>query len=238
METIKLQIFILLILLSYLTGAIPFAYIIGKLFKGIDIRKFGSGNLGSTNAFRVLGIGYGILVQLLDIGKGLFVVLVLSNIMYDHLPFSNVTPFEDITLVKIIAGVSAVIGHTYSIFVGFKGGKGINTALGMLISLSPVEISVSAGFFVLILLSSGYVSLGSIVASFVFPMTMFIRENIFNVEIYGYKTLIFFSIAVSVFLIYNHRDNIWRLLRGNENRFDKLWKIRWFYIKAPLRKKD
>lgn len=229
---------ILLILLSYLTGAIPFAYIIGKLFKGIDIRKFGSGNLGSTNAFRVLGIGYGILVQLLDIGKGLFVVLVLSNIMYDHLPFSNVTPFEDITLVKIIAGVSAVIGHTYSIFVGFKGGKGINTALGMLISLSPVEISVSAGFFVLILLSSGYVSLGSIVASFVFPMTMFIRENIFNVEIYGYKTLIFFSIAVSVFLIYNHRDNIWRLLRGNENRFDKLWKIRWFYIKAPLRKKD
>ncbi len=229
---------ILLILLSYLTGAIPFAYIIGKMFKGIDIRKFGSGNLGSTNAFRVLGIGYGILVQLLDIGKGLFVVLVLSNIMYDHLPFSNVTPFEDITLVKIIAGVSAVIGHTYSIFVGFKGGKGINTALGMLISLSPVEISVSAGFFVLILLSSGYVSLGSIVASFVFPMTMFIRENIFNVEIYGYKTLIFFSIAVSVFLIYNHRDNIWRLLRGNENRFDKLWKIRWFYIKAPLRKKD
>lgn len=229
---------ILLILLSYLTGAIPFAYIIGKIFKGIDIRKFGSGNLGSTNAFRVLGIGYGILVQLLDIGKGLFVVLVLSNIMYDHLPFSNVTPFEDITLVKIIAGVSAVIGHTYSVFVGFKGGKGINTALGMLISLSPVEISVSAGFFVLILLSSGYVSLGSIVASFVFPMTMFIRENIFNVEIYGYKTLIFFSIAVSVFLIYNHRDNIWRLLRGNENRFDKLWKIRWFYIKAPLRKKD
>lgn len=228
---------ILLILLSYLTGAIPFAYIIGKIFKGIDIRKFGSGNLGSTNAFRVLGIGYGILVQLLDIGKGLFVVLVLSNIMYDHLPFSNVTPFEDITLVKIIAGVSAVIGHTYSIFVGFKGGKGINTALGMLISLSPVEISVSAGFFVLILLSSGYVSLGSIVASFVFPMTMFIRENIFNVEIYGYKTLIFFSIAVSIFLIYNHRANIKRLLYGNESRFDKLWKIRIFDIKAPLKKR-
>ncbi|MCE1165981.1 MAG: glycerol-3-phosphate 1-O-acyltransferase PlsY [Bacteroidetes bacterium] len=229
---------VFLILLSYLAGAIPFAYVIGKLFKGIDIRKYGSGNLGSTNAFRVLGIGYGILVQLLDIGKGLFVVLVLSHIMYDHLPFSNVTPFEDITLIKIIAGVSAVIGHTFSVFVGFKGGKGINTALGMLISLSPVEVSVSAGFFILILLSSGYVSLGSIVASFVFPMTMFIRENIFNVEIYGYKTLIFFSIAVSIFLIYNHRSNIKRLLYGNENRFEKLWKIRWFYIKAPLRNKE
>ncbi len=229
---------IFLILLSYLSGAIPFAYVIGKIFKGIDIRKYGSGNLGSTNAFRVLGIGYGILVQILDIAKGLFVVMVLSNIMYDHLPFSNVTPFEDITLIKIIAGVSAVIGHTFSIFVGFKGGKGINTALGMLISLSPVEVSISAGFFILILLSSGYVSLGSIVASFVFPMTMFIRENLFKVEIYGYKTLIFFSIAVSLFLIYNHRSNIKRLLYGNENRFEKLWKIRWFYIKAPLRKKD
>lgn len=227
----------LLIILSYLIGAIPFALIIGKVFKGKDIRKFGSGNLGSTNAFRTLGIPYGILVQMLDIGKGLFVVMVLAGLMYDNLPFSNVTPFDDLTLVKIIAGVSAVLGHTFSIFAGFKGGKGINTALGMLISLSPIEASVSAGFFILILLSSGYVSLGSIIASFVFPMTMFIRENIFNVEIYGYKTLIFFSIAVSVFLIYNHRTNIKRLLYGNESRFDKLWKIRILDIKAPLRKK-
>lgn len=228
---------ILLIVTSYLAGAIPFALVIGKLFKGKDIRKFGSGNLGSTNAFRTLGIPYGILVQMLDIGKGLFVVLVLANLMYDNLPFSNFTPFDDLTLVKIIAGVSAVIGHTFSIFAGFKGGKGINTALGMLVSLSPVEASVSAGFFILILLSSGYVSLGSIIASFVFPMTMFIRENIFKVEIYGYKTLIFFSIAVSAFLIYNHRTNIKRLLYGNENRFDKLWKIRIFNIKAPLKNK-
>ena len=228
---------ILLILSSYLVGAIPFALIIGLVFKGKDIRKLGSGNLGSTNAFRTLGIPYGILVQMLDIGKGLFVVMVLANLMYDNLPFSNITPFDDLTLVTIIAGVSAVLGHTFSIFAGFKGGKGINTALGMLISLSPIEASVSAGFFILILLSSGYVSLGSIIASFVFPMTMFIRENIFNVEIYGYKTLIFFSIAVSIFLIYNHRANIKRLLYGNESRFDKLWKIRIFDIKAPLKKR-
>ncbi len=227
----------LLILFSYLIGAIPFALIIGKVFKGKDIRNFGSGNLGSTNAFRTLGIPYGILVQMLDIGKGLFVVMVLAGVMFDNLPFSNITPFDDLTLVKIIAGVSAVLGHTFSVFAGFKGGKGINTALGMLISLSPVEASVSAGFFILILLSSGYVSLGSIIASFVFPMTMFIRENLFNVEIYGYKTLIFFSIAVSIFLIYNHRTNIKRLLYGNESRFDKLWKIRIFNIKAPLKKK-
>jgi len=228
---------ILLILSSYLVGSLPFALIIGRILKGIDIRKYGSGNLGSTNAFRVLGIPYGILVQILDIGKGLFVVVVLANIMYDNLPFSNITPFDDLTLVKIIAGIAAVIGHTFSPFAGFKGGKGINTALGMLISLSPVETSVSAGFFILILLSSGYVSLGSIVASFVFPMTMFLRENLFKVEIYGYKTLIFFSIAVSVFLIYNHRTNIIRLLKGSENRFDKLWVIRVFNIRAPLKEK-
>lgn len=225
---------ILLILLSYLIGSIPFAYIIGKLFKGIDIREFGSGNLGSTNAFRVLGVPLGLLVQILDIAKGLVVVLILSTGFYHNLPFKNITPFEDLTVLKIIAGISAVIGHTFSVFVGFRGGKGINTALGMLISLSPVDVSISCGFFVIILLFSGYVSLGSVVASFIFPIVMFTRENIFNVEIYGYNTLIFFSIAVSALLIYNHRSNIKRLLYGNENRFENLWIFRWFYIKAPL----
>lgn len=228
---------IILIISSYLIGSIPFAYVVGKLFKNIDIRKHGSGNLGSTNAFRVLGVPYGILVQTLDIGKGLLVVLLVTNFFYHNLPFENLTPFDDLTVLKIIAGVAAVLGHTFSLFVNFKGGKGINTALGMLISLSPVDASISIGFFLLILISSGYVSLGSIVASFVFPTIMFVRENIFKVEIIGYNTLIFFSIAVSVFLLYNHRDNINRLLRGNENRFDDLWLIRIFKIKAPFRNK-
>ena len=225
-----------IIAVSYLVGAIPFALIAGKLFKGIDLRNYGSGNLGSTNAFRVLGAPLGILVQILDIGKGLFVVLVVTEFFYSHLPFTNYTPFEDITVARIIAGVSAIIGHTYSVFAGFKGGKGINTALGVLISLSPVDVGISVGFFVLTVLSSGYISLGSIVASFTFPLMMFIRENIFKVNITGYNTLIFFSIAVSLLLIYNHRENIRRLLYGNENRFEKLWLIRIFKIKAPLGK--
>ncbi len=227
---------IVLIFISYLIGAIPSALIIGKLFKRIDIRNYGSGNLGSTNAFRVLGIPLGTLVQSVDIGKGLIVVLLVSKLFFYNLPFENLTPFDDITVLKIIAGVSAVIGHTFSVFVNFRGGKGINTALGMLISLAPIDVSISLGFFMVILLSSGYVSLGSIVASFLFPMIMFIRENIFKVEINGYNTLIFFSIAISVLLIYNHRQNIKRLLQGKENRFDNLWIIRIFRIKAPLRK--
>jgi glycerol-3-phosphate acyltransferase PlsY len=226
-----------LILISYLVGSIPFAYLIGRIFKNIDLRRHGSGNLGSTNAFRVLGTPLGVLVQIFDIGKGLIVVLFLSTFLYHNLPFTNLTPFDDITILKIIAGISAVIGHTFSVFMGFKGGKGINTALGMLISLSPVDVSISLGFFILVLISSGYVSLGSVVASFTFPMTMFIRENLFNVEITGYDTLIFFSIAVSILLIYNHRANIKRLLIGTENRFENLWLIRIFKIKAPFAKK-
>lgn len=223
-----------IIVVSYMIGSIPSALIIGKIFKKIDIRKFGSGNLGSTNAFRVLGIPLGILVQLMDISKGLIAVLFVTKLFYPNLPFTNYTPFEDITVLKIIAGISAVLGHTFSVFVSFKGGKGINTALGMLISLAPVEVGISVGFFVITVLSSGYVSLGSIVASFFFPVIMFIRENIFKVDIYGYNTLIFFSIGISLLLIYNHRENIKRLLYGKENRFEKLWIIRVFKIKAPL----
>ncbi len=225
-----------IIIASYLIGSIPSALIVGKLFKKIDLRNYGSGNLGSTNAFRVLGVPLGILVQIMDIAKGLVVVLVVTEFFYTHLPFTNYTPFEDITVAKIIAGVSAIIGHTYSVFAGFKGGKGINTALGVLISLSPVDVGISIGFFVVTVLFSGYVSLGSIVASFIFPVMMFVRENFFKVNITGYNTLIFFSIAVSLLLIYNHRENIKRLLYGNENRFEKLWLIRIFKIKAPLGK--
>ncbi|MDQ3021116.1 MAG: glycerol-3-phosphate 1-O-acyltransferase PlsY [Bacteroidota bacterium] len=225
-----------IIVASYLIGSIPSALIVGKLFKKIDIRNYGSGNLGSTNAFRVLGAPLGILVQAMDISKGLVAVLVVTNFFYHNLPFTNYTPFDDITVLKIIAGISAVIGHTFSVFANFKGGKGINTALGMLISLAPVDVGISVGFFIVTVLFSGYISLGSIVASFIFPVIMFTRENIFKVDISGYNTLIFFSIGVSILLIYNHRENIKRLLYGNENRFDKLWLIRIFKIKAPFGK--
>lgn len=112
-----------LLIASYLVGSIPFALIIGKVFKGIDVRNYGSGNLGSTNAIRTLGLPLGLLVQILDIAKGLVVVLIVSTFFYDVLPFKNQTPFEDITLIKIMAGSAAVIGHTFSVFANFKGEK-------------------------------------------------------------------------------------------------------------------
>jgi len=227
---------ILVIVLSYLLGSFPTALLVGKYFKGIDPSKFGSKNMGSTNAFRVLGWKIGILVQLIDITKGLIATLFISKIFYGSLPFENHTPFQDITLVQIIAGLSAIMGHVWSIFADFKGGKGINTAAGMLVSLAPVDATIAIGVFVLVLISSGYVSLGSISAAFAFPLVMFLRENIFGVDINGYHTLIYFSLGVAVFLMYNHRANIKRLLYGEENQFDRWWKIRLFKIKAPFKR--
>ena len=228
---------IIVIVLSYLVGSFPTALVFGKVFKRIDIRKYGSKNLGSTNAFRVLGWKMGALVQVIDIAKGAFATLIVSRLFYGSLPFENATPFEDITVVQIIAGISAIIGHVWTCFAGFKGGKGINAAAGLLLSVAPVDAIISIGIFVVVLVFSGYVSLGSISAAFAFPSTLFIRENIFNVEIDGYHTLIYFSLAVCVFLVYNHRANIKRLLYGEENRFEKWWKIRWIKIEAPFKRR-
>jgi glycerol-3-phosphate acyltransferase PlsY len=227
---------LIVIVLSYLIGSIPTGMLIGKHFKGVDPRKYGSMNMGSTNAFRVLGWKIGMLVQVIDIGKGLVATLFISKIFYGKLPFENVTPFADFTLVQITAGIAAIAGHTWTIFAKFKGGKGINTAAGMLLSLAPIDATISIGVFVIVLFSSGYVSLGSISAAFAFPAVMFLREHFFDVEISGYHTLIYFSLAVAVFLTYNHRANIKRLLRGEENRFEKWWKIRLIKIKAPFKR--
>ncbi len=228
---------IIIIFLSYLVGAFPTALVFGKLFKGIDVRKHGSKNLGSTNSFRVLGWKLGVLVQLVDIAKGFVATLLVSKLFYGTLPFENLTPFEDITIVQIIAGISAIIGHVWTVFAGFKGGKGINTTAGMLLSLAPIDATIAIGIFIVVLMFSGYVSLGSITAAYAFPSTMFIRENFFGVDIDGYKTLIYFSLVVCIFLTYNHRANIKRLLYGEENRFERWWKIRWIKIEAPFKRK-
>ena len=212
---------VLIIISSYLIGSIPFGILISKHFRGFDIRSKGSGNIGSTNAFRVLGWKLGLAVQVLDLAKGLGAVL-LATYFFNGLPFHNATPFQDITIFRLIAGASAVLGHVYTVFAGFRGGKGISTAAGMLAGVAPIEIAVVAGIFLLVVLLSGYVSLGSIIAAIMFPTTMFIRENAFGAHIVGYSTLIVFAIALAVFLIYTHRANIKRLIEKRENRFDAL----------------
>lgn len=209
---------LIIAVLSYLVGSIPTSIIVAKLRKGIDIRQHGSGNAGGTNVIRVLGWKTGVFVILVDMAKGLFATMVLARLMQGQIPFENATPFDDFTVVQIIAGCAAILGHIWTLFAGFRGGKGIATAGGMLIGIAPVEVGVSFGVFLIVLLLSHYVSLGSLSAAVAFPLTMFFRENVFLVDIEGYRTLIFFSIAISLLIIYTHRSNIGRLLRGTENR--------------------
>lgn len=213
---------LLIIILSYLAGSLPTAVIISKLFFGFDIRERGSGNMGSTNAFRVLGVKWGIVVQVVDILKGVLAVVVISHLFTGAMPFVNRTPFEDITVLRLIAGVSAVLGHVFSAFVQFRGGKGINTATGMLIAIAPVDVGIAFALFLLVVFSSGYISLGSIVAAITIPTAMCIRYNLLHVDIAGYHTMIFFCIGIALLVIYTHRANIGRLMSGNENRFAKL----------------
>lgn len=218
---------VLIAIISYLIGSIPTAVLISKRFFGFDIREKGSGNMGSTNAFRILGVKWGIVVQLVDLLKGVAAVFLIAQMFGGgEMPFVNRTPFEDITVLKIIAGVCAVIGHIWSVFVNFRGGKGINTAVGMLIGVAPVEVGIIFLVFLLTVSASGYISLGSILAAIALPTTMALRYNVWHVNIQGYHTLIFFLIGLSLLVLYTHRTNIQRLLAGNENRFQKLWLFR------------
>lgn len=209
-------------ILSYLIGSIPTSIIVARKARGIDIRHFGSGNAGGTNVIRVLGWKPGLLVIALDMAKGLVATMLVARLMQGPIPFSNATPFDDFTVVQIIAGCSAILGHIWTVFAGFKGGKGIATAGGMLIGIAPIEVAVSFGVFALVFLITHYVSLGSLSAAVAFPLTMFFREHVFMVDVPGYGTLIFFSIGISLLIIYTHRSNIVRLLRGTENRISSI----------------
>lgn len=209
-----------IIILSYLIGSIPTSIIISKAAKGIDIREHGSGNAGGTNVMRVLGWKHGVLVILLDAMKGVLAVIVVARLHYGSIPFENATPFDDFTLVQIIAGISAVIGHIWTIFAGFKGGKGIATALGMLLMIVTVDMLIAIGVFILVVSFSRYVSLGSLAGAITVPLALIIRENIFNVDIPNYNTLLPFLIFMALLVIFTHRKNVTRLLNGNESKIN------------------
>jgi glycerol-3-phosphate acyltransferase PlsY len=207
-----------IIVLSYLVGSIPTSIIFAKWKRGIDIREHGSGNAGGTNVIRVFGWKAGVFVIMIDIFKGYLATMIVTKLMYGALPFNNQTPFEDITVVRIIAGCAAILGHVWTAFGNFRGGKGIATAGGVLLGLATIEVLVSVGVFALVFLLFRYVSLGSISAAVSLPLAMLARHNIFHADLEGYHTLIFFTIGISLLLIYTHRSNIKRLLAGTEHR--------------------
>lgn len=209
---------LVIVILSYLVGSIPNSIIVAKKVKGINIKEHGSGNAGGTNVFRVIGKKYGILVILLDALKGAIAVVLISRLYLGNFPFPNHTPFDDFTLVQIIAGLSAIIGHIWTVFADFKGGKGIATGLGVMITILTLDMFIALGVFLVVVSLSKYISLGSISAAVSIPVIMIVRENIFGVDIQGYHTLLPFCIGIALMVIYTHRANIVRLLKGQENR--------------------
>ena len=209
----------IIVILSYLVGSIPNSIIVSKMVKGIDIRQHGSGNAGGTNVMRVLGWRYGIFVIGLDAVKGVIAVLLIARLHYGPLPFNNVSPFDDFTLVQIIAGVAAVIGHIWTVFAEFKGGKGIATALGMLMMLITFEMLIAIGVFLIVVTISKYISLGSLVAALSIPLSLILRENILHDHINGYNTILPFVIFLTLLVIFTHRKNLVRIFNGTENKF-------------------
>ena len=190
-----------IIILSYLVGSIPVSIILTKLVKGVDVRDFGSGNAGGTNVSRVLGKKYGILTIILDAMKGVIAVVFISRLYFGNFPFPNTTPFDDFTLIQIIAGITAVIGHIWTIFAGFKGGKGIATGLGVLVSIVTLDLLLALGVFFVVMYISKYISLASISAAVSVPIIMVVRENIFGVNIPSYHTLLPFVIGLALLII-------------------------------------
>jgi glycerol-3-phosphate acyltransferase PlsY len=203
---------VLVVLSSYLLGSIPTSIIIGRLFFRKDPRALGSGNAGGANAFRVFGWKGGVPTVLLDIGKGLVATLLISNI-----PVHGALPHE---LVQIMAGCAAIVGHVWTVFAGFKGGKGVAAAAGMIVGLYPLAFVICLGVFGITLISFGIVSVASLFAAIMFPFVLLVLGATGAAHVS--PLLFWFSVPVVLLIFYTHRANIGRLLSGKENRFPKL----------------
>jgi len=206
-----------LLLIAYLIGAIPTSVIAGKLLRGIDIRKEGSGNAGATNVWRVLGWKAGVTVLTIDLGKGILAASVIPLI-----PFGSIS--IDPLLIPILCGLAAVIGHVFPIYTGFRGGKGVATAAGMLLAVAPIPVGIGVGVFGLTLLLFGRVSLGSLVGALSVPLTI-VLFNCYT-ALHFHPLLLALTSALVLFIFITHRGNITRLLRGTERSLPRfqLWK--------------
>jgi acyl phosphate:glycerol-3-phosphate acyltransferase len=196
---------VLALIAAYALGSIPAAYLAGR-WKGIDLRKHGSGNLGATNVFRVLGPRIGSTVFAFDMLKGAVPVL----FFWRYVDAGIATP----VVIQILCGVAAIAGHVRPMWLRFgKGGKGVATAGGVFLALAPIETGLALAAFALTLLASGYVSLGSMIAAVLLPVLLFIRD--------GVSVLFIVCASIAVFVFWTHRANIQRLRQGTENRFGK-----------------
>ncbi|MEK3721757.1 glycerol-3-phosphate 1-O-acyltransferase PlsY [Paenibacillus sp. FSL H8-0034] len=190
--------YVIPILIGYLLGSVSFSLLAGKLLKGIDIRNHGSGNAGATNTLRVLGVGPGVTVLLLDALKGVIAVMLGSWLG------------DGSSLLLVLCGVAAIAGHNWPIFYGFRGGKGIATTIGVMITLAFVPVLIAGAAAILVIAITRYVSLGSLLLTALLPILIWSMG--FPMEIFIVSLILF------VFAWYRHRSNIVKLLNGKENK--------------------
>lgn len=190
---------VVVLILSYLLGAIPFGLIVGKLWANLDVRDYGSKNIGVSNVLRTVGPWAALIVLVFDVGKGSAAVVLASRL------------FEDEATWRLLAGIAAIAGHNWPIFLKFRGGKGVATTAGVLFALAPVVGLLLFIVWVITLAISKYISLSSMMAAIALPLLFYLL---------GFpNTYLGLSIIVSFFVIYRHRPNIHRLLAGTEYKF-------------------
>ncbi len=212
-----LSLFVVIVI-CYLIGAIPSSLWMGKIFYNIDVRDHGSGNAGATNTFRVFGWKAGTTVLLFDFGKGLLCTTVISGLAY-HIGSGPIVFYENWdahSMLLILSGVAAVFGHMFPIYAKFNGGKGAATACGMLYGIEPISISITLAIFLIIIYTTRYVSLGSIIGAIIYPFSQLALRYGMGVEIDG--SVIIFSSIIALVIIIKHKGNIKRLMEGTENR--------------------
>jgi glycerol-3-phosphate acyltransferase PlsY len=187
---------------AYLLGSIPTSYLAGRLGAGIDLREQGSRNLGATNVWRVLGPRYAIPVGLFDVAKGTVSAMVLG-------PLAGSAPW-----IPLLTGGAAVAGHVFPVFLRFRGGKGVATAAGVLLGIAPLAVGLVAAVWALVVLASGYVSLGSLSGAVLFPVAARL--------LYPRNTwIVTAGVVLALFVVFTHRANIRRLMSGTESRFGR-----------------
>lgn len=193
-----------ILLTAYLLGSIPSAVWLGLWLYEVDVRQHGSKNSGATNTFRVLGRPLGITVLLMDVAKG-FLAVQLAFIFF---------PDENFLWVHIIAGLTCVLGHIYSVFVSFKGGKGVSTSFGVYLALNPYTIILCLVIFLIVFFATRYVSLASIIAALSIPwISYFVVDRVDELSL-------MFNLFISVLIVFAHRKNIERLLKGKESKMN------------------
>lgn len=193
--------------IAFLMGSVPTAYLAGKYARSIDIRQHGSGNMGATNVFRVMGKGWGSAVLAIDIAKGWFATACLATI-------SGAFPGLSQPLVQLFFGAAAIAGHTWTPWLGFKGGKGMAASAGALLGIFPHATLAAIAVWGFCFFTTGYVSLSSIIAALAYPVLLaaFYRHT------ESFTAIFISSVILVALLVYNHRSNIGRLRRGEEHR--------------------